>query len=301
MSREAGRIFMTDYSDLIKKHFGSAAKLSVVRPVSGGDINAAYLIILSDGRRVFLKENTGANAAFFRAEREGLTAIKKTEAIRVPEVLDAGILEDRAYLMMEYLEAAPAKPDLWERFGRQLARMHMADASGWTPGGRFGFPGDNFIGAGAQKNDVRERWIDFFRECRLEVQFKRAEQYFDAAGRKRVLRLLERLDGYLTEPEQPSLLHGDLWGGNFVTGPDGYAWLIDPAVYVGHDEADLAMTELFGGFSPVFYDSYREVNALMPGYAERRDLYNLYHLLNHLNLFGPGYLGSVMRIVQRFS
>ena len=110
-----------------------------------------------------------------------------------------------------------------------------------------------------------------------------------------------RLEDYLTEPEAPSLLHGDLWGGNFVTGPDGYAWLIDPAVYVGHAEADLAMTELFGGFAPNFYASYREANPVAPGYADRRELYNLYHLLNHLNLFGGGYYGSVMRIIKRYA
>ena len=111
---------------------------------------------------------------------------------------------------------------------------------------------------------------------------------------------MANLDRYLVEPEKPSLVHGDLWSGNFITGSDGQAWLIDPAVYVGHAEADLAMTELFGGFHPRFYAAYREVNPLQPGYEQRRDLYNLYHLLNHLNLFGRGYLSSVLRILSRY-
>ena len=113
--------------------------------------------------------------------------------------------------------------------------------------------------------------------------------------------LLDHLDQYLTEPAFPSLLHGDLWGGNFVTGPDGHAWLIDPAVYVGHFEADLAMTELFGGFKRAFYDAYREANEIPPGYYDRRDLYNLYHLLNHLNLFGGSYLAPVRDTLRRYA
>ena len=113
-------------------------------------------------------------------------------------------------------------------------------------------------------------------------------------------RLMEHLDEYLVEPEQPSLLHGDLWGGNFLTGPDGQAWLIDPAPYVGCAEADIAMTELFGGFSGAFYSAYRESGLLMPGYEDRRDIYNLYHMLNHLNLFGGSYLLAVKKMIARF-
>ena len=292
---------MADYTDIIRRLFGNGIRIAGIRPVFGGDINRAYRMSLSDGSCVFLKENSRENIGFFEAERKGLAAIRQTGAIQVPKVWEAGILGDRSYLLMEYLEAAPAKKDSWERFGRQLAGMHRADPSEWTGGGRHGFPEDNYIGSGIQKNDIRERWIDFFRECRLEVQFRRAQAYFDASDRKAIGYLMDHLDRYLTEPSRSSLLHGDLWSGNFVTGPDGCAWLIDPAAYVGHSEADLAMTELFGGYAPAFYDSYREAYEILPGYADRRELYNLYHLLNHLNLFGRSYYGPVMRTVRRYA
>ncbi len=291
---------MNDYSDLMHRLFGSGTEIAGMKAVSGGDINEAYLLLLSDNSLVFLKENTKENAGFFQAEMTGLSAIRKTGTIQVPKVWEAGVSKNRSYLVMEYLESAPAKKDYWEQFAAALADMHRADPSEWTPGGRYGFTEDNFIGAGRQMNAVRTAWVDFFRECRLEVQFRRAQAYFDAAGRKAMQSLLDHLDRYLTEPVHPSLLHGDLWGGNFVTGPDGYACLIDPAVSVGHAEADLAMTELFGGFSPAFYEAYREAADLLPGYADRRDLYNLYHLLNHLNLFGGGYYGAVMRIIEKY-
>lgn len=292
---------MVDYSDTIHRLFGNGTDISGARPVYGGDINEAFLILLSDGKRIFLKENSKENSRFFKTEAEGLLAIRRTGAIHVPEVLETGICENRSYLMMEYLDAAPAQKDFWECFGRQLAAMHRADPSEWTPGGTYGFTENNFIGAGRQVNDIRDSWVDFFRECRLEVQFQRAQKYFDASDRNAMQRLLDHLDRYLTEPEFPSLLHGDLWGGNYVTGPDGHAWLIDPAVYVGHVEADLAMTELFGGFSAAFYDTYFSENVIQPGYADRRELYNLYHILNHLNLFGRSYYGAAVRIIRRFS
>ena len=139
---------------------------------------------------------------------------------------------------------------------------------------------------------------DINRDCRLAPQFRDAARWFDATDRKRISYLLEHLDEYLDEPEQPSFLHGNLWSGNFITGSDGNAWLIDPAAYVGHPEADIAMTELFGGFPQKFYDSYQEVNPMKPGYERRREVYNLYHLLNHLNLFGGSYLSSVRRILK---
>ena len=291
---------MIDYSEIIHRVFGSETELAGIRPVAGGDINAAYLLTISDGSQAFLKVNTKKNAGFFQSELEGLQAIRDTGTIRVPRIYETGIQEDSSWLLMEFLEAAPAKKDYWEQFGIRLAEMHRADPARYTPGGKYGFPRDNYIGAGLQVNTIQTRWVDFFRDCRLDVQFRRAYAYFSHSDRITMQSLLDHLDQYLTEPEYPSLLHGDLWGGNFVTGPDGYACLIDPAVYAGNAEADLAMTELFGGFAPGFYDGYRETNGILPEYSDRRDLYNLYHLLNHLNLFGEGYYNEVMRIARRF-
>lgn len=292
---------MIQLSDILKDIFGPDTEVADVRRISGGDINDACLLILNIGRRIFLKENHERNIRGFETEMNGLAAIRETGAIGVPEVLKVGVSGGRAYLMMEYLEPAPKRPDYFEHFGRQLAAMHRADPSKWTPGGKYGFQEDNYIGLGEQSNTIYAEWVPFFRDCRLEVQFNRAQGYFDKSGRRAMQQLLDHLDEYLIEPEYPSLLHGDLWGGNYVTGPDGAAWLIDPAVYVGCAEADLAMTELFGGFAPAFYDSYRENGGILPGYRDRREIYNLYHLLNHLNLFGGGYYGSVIRTVRRFA
>ena len=288
--------------EAIRAVFGSRARVESMSGVSGGDINRAYRLTLSDGTGVFMKSNATANLPFFTAEAEGLAAIAAAGAIRTPELLGLGTDERYgAFLLLAWTDAGPRSRDYWENFGRRLADMHRTGTSGLT-GGRFGFPRDNFIGAGKQVNTPHDRWIGFFRDCRLTPMFRTADAlgYFDAGDRKHMTRLLDRLDELLIEPERPSLLHGDLWSGNFITGSDGEAWLIDPAAYVGHAEADLAMTELFGGFSPAFYDAYREVFPLQPGYGRRRDLYNLYHLLNHLNLFGTAYRGSVRRILRTF-
>ena len=271
------------------------APLQGVTPVFGGDINDAYKLTLSDGRQVFMKANRYAGLSFFQAEADGLEAIRATGAISVPKVIAVG--RDQQYgpfLLLEWVETVPNDPDFWESFGRNLARMHQAPTS------RFGWGKDNYIGASPQINTQHDSWIAFYRDCRLSPQFERAQHYFDPSMWKRITRLLDHLEDHLVEPPHPSLLHGDLWSGNFITGNDGQAWLIDPAVYVGHAEADLAMTELFGGFAPAFYSAYREVNPLQPGYEQRRDLYNLYHLLNHLNLFGRGYLSSVLKILNRY-
>ena len=280
--------------ETLENRFG--AQLADAVPVSGGDINAAYRLTLTDGTRIFMKANRTASPAFFQAEADGLAAIRDTGAIGVPAMIAAGSDERYGnFLLLEWIGPAPQKRDFWETFGHSLARMHLADAD------RFGWKRDNYIGSTPQINALRESWIAFFRDCRLAPQFKQAQHWFDADMRRRVIRLMDHLSDWLVEPPRPSLLHGDLWSGNFITGADGQAWLIDPAVYVGHAEADLAMTELFGGFHPRFYAAYQEVNPLQAGYDERRDLYNLYHLLNHLNLFGTGYLSSVERIVRRYA
>ena len=264
-------------------------------PVSGGDINDAYRLTLEDGRQVFMKANRSAGVSFFQAEADGLEAICTTGAIGTPRVIAVGRdPQYGAFLLLEWVEAAPMAHGFWERFGRSLAQMHR------VPADRFGWERDNYIGASPQINTQHDRWIAFYRDCRLAPQFRNSQHYFDPSMWKRITRLLDHLEDHLVEPPHPSLLHGDLWSGNFITGNDGQAWLIDPAVYVGHAEADLAMTELFGGFHPDFYSAYREVNPLQPGYEQRRDLYNLYHLLNHLNLFGGGYLSAVFRVLNQY-
>ncbi len=278
----------------LESRFG--AQLADAVPVSGGDINAAYRLTLTDGTCVFMKANRAASPAFFQAEADGLAAIRDTGAISVPEVIAAGSDEGYgSFLLLEWIDAAPQKRDFWEGFGHSLARMHLTHAE------HFGWKRDNYIGSTPQINAPRGSWVSFFRDCRLAPQFQRAQHWLDSDMRRRVTRLLDHLDDVLVELPRPSLLHGDLWSGNFITGSDGQAWLIDPAAYVGHAEADLAMTELFGGFHPRFYAAYREFNPLQDGYDERRDLYNLYHLLNHLNLFGSGYLPPVERIIRRYA
>ena len=289
----------------IAELFGDSVRIAGRHPVYGGDINRSYRLSLSDGSALFMKCNTARNLPFFTAEAQGLAALRGTDVIGVPNALAVGTDQAQgvSFLLMEYLEAAPRVGQYWEVFGRELAALHRADCSklasadGGLP---FGFAADNYIGASPQKNTPAADWLTFFRDCRLLPQFKMAERYFDSGMRRQCERLLDRLDSRLSEPEFPSLIHGDLWNGNAVCGPDGKAWILDPAAYVGHFEAELAMTELFGGFPSTFYQAYREVNPIDSGYRDRRDLYNLYHLLNHLNLFGDSYLSSVRQIVNRY-
>ena len=278
--------------ECIKSYFGETVTISNKSYVGGGDINESICLQLSNGENIFIKLNSIANKGFFEAEEIGINAIAATETIQVPKLLFRGVDEsdDKAFLAMEYISGASRVQYFWEMFGQSLAAMHQADTNGFVSDGKYGFDVDNYIGATRQINSHRDSWVEFFRGCRLEPQFKMAERYFDNSSIKKILKLLDKLPELLIEPKQPSLLHGDLWSGNYIVGNDGQAWLIDPAVYVGHAEADLAMTELFGRFPAGFYNAYSTVNPIDSGYKDRRDLYNLYHLTNHLNLFGGTYI-----------
>ena len=284
--------------DAIRQLFGTDRTVARKQPVGGGDINDAFVLTLDDGTPLFLKSNSLRALSNFQAERDGLRAIAETKTIGTAKPLALGTdPENYSFLLLEHIEGGPKAARYWETFAEELAAMHFAPVQDK----RYGFPADNFIGSNPQINTWTPSWVDFFRTCRLEVQFRQADRFFETRDRKAFLRLLDHLDHNLPEPERPSLLHGDLWAGNFLTGPDGKAWIIDPAVYYGHPEADLAMTELFGGFAARFYEAYRDSGHLLPEYPERRDLYNLYHLLNHLNLFGGSYLSSVRGIIRHFA
>lgn len=294
----------TSLEEAVGSLFGEKAGIAGLARIVGGDINEAYRLELDNGRNVFLKANRKENLSFFKAEAEGLRAIAKTEAIGVPDILCCGTDGARdgyAFLLLEFIASGSRVPDYWETFGHELAAMHRAETADFVSGGKYGFADNNYIGSRRQINRAYDRWADFFRDCRLEPQFRQAEKYFDRTDLKKADRLLERTADILTEPPYPSLLHGDLWSGNVMTGRDGRVWLIDPAAYVGHCEADLAMTELFGRLPQRFYDAYREAAPLQPGYEDRCGLYNLYHLLNHLNIFGQTYLSSVKRTMKKYA
>lgn len=292
----------TSLESAICSLFGEETKIESVSRISGGDINEAYGLTLTGGKCIFMKSNAKENLSFFTAEAVGLTAIAQTKAIGTPEILAVGTDNDRggySFLLLEFISGKSRSRNYWEDFAGQLAGMHRTSTAGLISNGKYGFECDNYIGRRRQVNTGYDSWISFFRDCRLEPQFKDAARYFDREDKKKIDRFLNHIDEILVEPEYPSLLHGDLWSGNVITGNDGRAWMIDPAVYVGHAEADIAMTELFGGFPPAFYDAYKEAAPMQPGYERRRDVYNLYHLLNHLNMFGRMYLPEVKRIVGR--
>ncbi len=267
-----------------------------VRPVHGGDINHAARLDLLDGA-VFLKWNRGVPPDFFAAEAAGLAALRATGTVRVPDVLAVGA--SPAFLALEWIE--PGGRGLLtaacaERLGRELAALHAVTSD------RHGFATANYIGSLPQSNRQTASWAAFYRDERIGAQMAIARRggALPPARERALERLQARLPTFLDDAAiMPGLLHGDLWGGNFMLAADGSPVLIDPAVYYGHGEVDLAMTELFGGFPPAFYAAYREVHPL-DGYAERRLLYQLYPLLVHMNLFGGGYASQVDAIVRHY-
>ncbi len=228
-------------------------------------------------------------------EAEGLLALAECGAVRVPQVLATGEAGGTGFLLMEWLELGRKTQPAAARLGEQLARQHRC------PGEQFGWRRHNFIGATPQFNTQSDDWLKFFREQRLGFQLRlAAENGYRDGLQERGARLLESLPMFFAGyAPQPSLLHGDLWGGNWGVLETGEPVIFDPAVYYGEREADLAMTELFGGFPPEFYSAYDAQWPRDPGYRVRRDLYNLYHALNHLNLFGTGYLAQAQQLVER--
>ena len=263
----------------------------------GGCINNTHTIILKSGRILFLKENSHSPEGMFREEAVGLEVLSKKFSLKVPAPLAVGKDGKIAFLILENIVSHPPVKHFWTDFGRALARMHKAGGSNL-----FGFNSDNYIGSTRQINDKSDKWGQFFAEKRLmfQVELARSRGLADKSISDGVENICSRIDSLLSEPEHASLLHGDLWSGNYMIGEDGRAVLIDPAVYYGHREADLAMTELFGGFNSSFYSAYNEEYPLDKGYSSRRDLYNLYHMLNHLNLFGSSYSGSVRSIISAY-
>lgn len=262
--------------------------------VGGGCINHASRLELVDGRRFFLKWNSAPLPGLFEREAEGLAALSSSGALRVPSSPLPG--SPPPFLIMEWIESGAKGRDFSERFGRSLAEMHR-DATG----DRFGFDHDNYLGATLQPNSWSSDWVEFFRQRRLGHQLRLAREHGVADRELLSLgdRLMESLERFLAEPEEPPcLLHGDLWGGNYMVGASGEPVLIDPAAYYGRREADLAMTMLFGGFDRRFYAAYEESWPLATDSPERLEIYKLYHLLNHLNLFGGGYLGSCLQILR---
>lgn len=268
--------------------------LRQVESAGGGCINQALVAADSDGRRYFIKYNRADLAGMFAAESEGLQEIEACGAIRVPHPLCHGVAGMHAFLLLEYLPLS-ARGDAAE-LGRQLASMHRHTAE------RFGWRRDNTIGATPQANAWQDDWTGFWREQRLRPQFERAAcnaapQHLLAQGRNLLAALDELLAGHRP---QASLLHGDLWAGNHAYW-QGRPVLIDPAVYYGDRETDLAMSALFGGFPPDFYAAYQAAWPLAPGYERRRVLYNLYHVLNHFNLFGGSYAGQASRMCEQLA
>jgi fructosamine-3-kinase len=265
-------------------------------PLGGGSISRTDRLDTDAGAFV-LKTTREAPPGLFRSEAAGLAALRAATSLTVPRVV---VYEEEppSFLILDHVPAGRRRPDFDERLGRGLAELHRASAS------RFGFDGDNFCGRTPQPNGWTSHWVDFYARRRLGHQMELAASAGLLSGEdaRRVERLIVRLDAWIAEPaEGPALVHGDLWSGNVLVDAAGHPALIDPAVSYGHREAEFGIMTLFGGFPPRVFDAYAETYALEPGWRERNGLYQLYHLMNHLNLFGEGYHRQVMAAVERYS
>jgi fructosamine-3-kinase len=262
------------------------------RSVSGGCINQGYRV--SNGpASYFVKLNQASQIAMFEAEAEGLRQLGNTQTLRVPQPLCYGIVDSCSYLVLEWLDLGQGSPQAWQRMGQQLAHLHQ-----FRQATAFGWEGNNTIGSTPQINSWTRDWAQFWQEHRIGYQLhlgRRRGGHFPQGDR-----LLAAIAELLADHDpRPSLVHGDLWGGNAAITAAGEPVIFDPATYWGDREVDLAMTELFGGFPPGFYQGYNDVFPLDSGYPTRKILYNLYHILNHFNLFGGSYEGQANRMIER--
>jgi len=271
---------------------GNVAGLQWIRDLGGGDINQAALIRCKD-QSWFVKYRLNAPPGMFEAEALALAEISKTGCIKVPEAIAWGIGIDTSWLVLEYLELTSGGPA--SLLGEQLAALH--DVSG----GSFGWSHNNYIGTTPQLNNRSGNWAEFWRDCRMKPQLEIAKANgFGGRLLDRGERLLANLDQLILDHDpSASLLHGDLWAGNKAFTSAGQPVIFDPASYYGDRETDIAMTELFGGFEPEFYSAYEAHLPLSAGYPLRRELYKLYHVLNHLNLFGAAYLSRCENIIDK--
>ena len=268
-----------EISQVTKKTF----EIQNRRTVGGGSINQSYAVS-SENQTYFLKLNSASYADMFEAEALGLKAMYDTHTIRIPQPICWGTVENHTYIALEYLDfSRGGNSDVWTEMGRQLAKMHQVGRSN-----QFGWQRNNTIGSTPQINTWTDTWADFFAEHRIGYQLRLAKR--KGGSFPNTNEVVEAVREKLANVKpQPSLVHGDLWSGNAACTTSGEPVILDPAVYYGDREVDIAMTELFGGFPAAFYRGYEEVWALNEGYKERKTLYNLYHILNHFNLFGGGY------------
>lgn len=271
-----------------------------VAEARGGDIGRS-LSVTTDRRRLFVKYREDMPGELFKREAEGLGLLGAADALAVPAALSAGDLpgpSSGGMIVLEWIEAGPSSAAMEEALGRGLAKLHSC----LSPHGQYGLDADNYIGLLNQPNAWQDSWVAFYRQRRLLplAQLAEARGLLSAGRRERLFKLIEQLERWLPVRPAASLLHGDLWSGNWLAGADGRPYLIDPAVSYGDREHELAFTELFGGFSARFYAAYSEAAPLEPEYADRRSLYQLYYLLVHLIHFGERYGPSVDGVLQRY-
>ena len=261
----------------------------------GGDINEVVLLATNRGQLVAKLKSHCRFSDFFEAEAKGLELLRAPNVLRIPEVIATGWDGTTAFLLLEYLPSGTRQPDFWKGFGRNLAKLHRSTNE------RFGLDHNNYIGPLEQANNWHDSWVDFFVTQRLEPQLRygREAHWLSEHGTYEFQRLFHKLEE-LFPPEPPALLHGDLWSGNYLVGPNDEPCLIDPAVYFGHREIDLGMMQLFGGFQAIMYDTYNEEFPLATDWRERTPITQLYPLMVHANLFGGGYGAQVQSIVKRF-
>jgi len=271
------------------RHFSVGQQQSM----GGGSINTAFLLTSDDGQQYFVKTNRTGQKAMFEAEARGLQEIASSNTLKVPMSVCTGDDQAQSYIVLEYLDMTGQADQ--RVLGEQLAAMHHVTA------GQFGWEINNTIGATHQPNDKMDDWLGFWREQRLGFQLQLAAQNgyggeLQSLGEKLLVEMPKLFSG---REVKASMLHGDLWGGNVAGLKDGTPVIFDPAFYYGDREADLAMTYVFGGFGPDFYASYQNAFPVDDGFAVRKTFYNIYHIINHLNLFGGGYHGQSIQMLEQ--